>query len=144
GFKRFPSWMWRNTVVREFIESIKELNLGASFYGLDLYSLHSSMGEVIKYLRAKHPELAKAAIERYSCFDHFGKDPQMYGYAAGSDKNLSCRDEVAAQLAEIRKRATELIQTNGLDAEEEHFYAEQNALVAKNAEEYYRRMYEGQ
>src|SRR5437588_7668546 len=50
GFRRFPTWMWRNTVVRDFIEWLREYNdsRGASatkvgFYGLDLYSLYTSI-----------------------------------------------------------------------------------------------------
>jgi erythromycin esterase-like protein len=49
-FRRFPTWMWRNTVVVEFIEWLRAYNEvlppGAEkvgFYGLDLYSLHASM-----------------------------------------------------------------------------------------------------
>jgi erythromycin esterase-like protein len=45
GFKRFPTWMWRNTVVLDFVEWLREYNASLSqsalqvgFYGLDLYS----------------------------------------------------------------------------------------------------------
>src|SRR4051812_27269647 len=42
GFMRFPTWMWRNTEVRDFVEWLREYNasrpqhLQAGFYGLDL------------------------------------------------------------------------------------------------------------
>src|SRR6202011_3589946 len=83
-FRRFPTWMWRNTDVVEFIEWLRERNdaLPASstktgFYGLDLYSLHASMEAVLRYLEKVDPEAAKRARARYACFDHFGKDTQV-------------------------------------------------------------------
>jgi erythromycin esterase-like protein len=86
-FRRFPTWMWRNTVVVEFIEWLRAYNdalaPGAAkvgFYGLDLYSLYTSMKAVLRYLEKVDPEAAKQARERYSCFDHFGEDTQVYGF----------------------------------------------------------------
>src|SRR5207253_1534909 len=62
-FRRFPTWMWRNTVVVEFIEWLRTHNesllAGApkvGFYGLDLYSLHASMKAVLRYLEKVDPE----------------------------------------------------------------------------------------
>jgi erythromycin esterase-like protein len=146
-FNRFPSWMWRNEDVENFVSWLYPYNKGSSpvsFYGLDLYSLHSSMNAVINYLDKVDQDLAKAAKERYSCFDHFGEDPQRYGYAASFNGEISCRDEVVRQLIELRNNSYDLIQKDGIMPEDEFFYAEQNALVAKNAEEYYRKMFEGQ
>src|SRR5437764_4854071 len=88
GFKRFPAWMWRNTVVREFVEWLREYNTPRArdakvgFYGMDLYSLRASMQAVVAYLDKVDPEAARRARYRYGCFDHFGEDPQSYGYAA--------------------------------------------------------------
>src|SRR5437016_690858 len=82
-FKRFPQWMWRNADVLDFVGWLRAYNdqLGAGkekigFYGLDLYSLHASIGEVLQYLSRVDPESAKRARYRYSCFDHYGEDPQ--------------------------------------------------------------------
>ena len=86
GFLRFPTWMWRNTVMEEFIEWMREWNKGkggrdiARIFGMDLYSMHTSMDAVLDYLREVDPEAARRARERYSCFDHFVGDPQRYGY----------------------------------------------------------------
>lgn len=60
GFERFPGWMWRNDVVRDFVTWLREHNGRATehrvgFYGLDLYSLHRSMDEVITYLEGVDP-----------------------------------------------------------------------------------------
>jgi erythromycin esterase-like protein len=102
-FRRFPTWMWRNTDVVEFLDWLREHNdalaSGAAktgFYGLDLYSLHSSMEAVLRFLETVDPEAAKRARERYSCFDHFGADTQVYGFLTGSGVTKSCEEQVVS------------------------------------------------
>jgi erythromycin esterase-like protein len=149
GFKRFPQWMWRNADVLDFVGWLRAHNgaLPASskvgFYGLDLYSLHASMEAVLGYLDKIDPEAAKRARSRYSCFDHFGEDAQSYGYVAGLGLSQSCESEVVNQLVELRRRAAEYASRDGRVAEDEFFFAEQNARLVKNAEEYYRSMFRG-
>jgi erythromycin esterase-like protein/predicted phosphoribosyltransferase len=147
-FRRFPRWMWRNSDVVDFVEWLRTHNdtvssagSKAGFYGLDLYSLHASMKAVIQYLERIDPDAASRARARYACFDHFGPDPQVYGFIAATDRSKSCRDEVVSQLVELRRRATEYARRDGRIAEDELFYAEQNARLVKNAEEYYRSMF---
>jgi erythromycin esterase-like protein len=148
-FERFPLWMWRNTEVVEFVEWLKEfnadkpLNRQAGFYGIDLYSLHASMEAVLKYLEKVDPEAARRARSRYSCFDHHGEDAQSYGYAASFDLSQSCEDEAINQLVELQRRAAEYANRDGFVARDEYFFAEQNARLVKNAEEYYRQMFRG-
>jgi erythromycin esterase-like protein len=148
GFKRFPTWMWRNTDVLEFVEwlrghndtiSLLEMNVG--FYGLDLYSLFSSMEAVLGYLHKVDPEGEQRARYRYSCFDQFGENTQAYGYSANFGLAESCEDEVVSQLVELRNRAVEYASRDGNVASDEFFFAEQNARLVKNAEEYYRSMF---
>jgi erythromycin esterase-like protein len=149
AFTRFPLWMWRNHVILEFVDWLKshneqlETNRKIGFYGLDLYSLHSSMAAVLDYLKKVDPEAAKTARNRYSCFDHFGEDAQSYGYAANYDERFSCEDEAIKQLVELQKRQAEYANRDGFVARDEFFFAEQNARLVKNAEEYYRAMYKG-
>src|SRR6185369_14670130 len=57
GFQRFPAWMWRNEVVLDFVAWLRAHNgslaPGAApvgFYGLDLYSLFTSIEAVLGYL----------------------------------------------------------------------------------------------
>ena len=146
GFERFPTWMWRNTVVLEFVEwlrnenSSRNHNARTGFFGLDLYSLFGSIRTVIDYLDRVDPEAARRARYRYSCFEHFGEDSQAYGYAASFDLSRSCETEAINQLVELERRAVEYLNSTTGD---DFFDAEQNARLVKNAEEYYRSMFRG-
>ena len=148
-FKRFPLWMWRNADILDFVGWLRAHNdklqptQRIGFYGLDLYSLHSSMRAVLGYLEKNDPEAAKRARYRYSCFDHFGEDAQHYGYAASYNLTNSCETEVVGQLIELRRRAADYMNRDGFVARDEYFFAEQNARLVKNAEEYYREMFRG-
>lgn len=149
GFRRFPTWMWRNTVMVEFVEWLRSHNQSlperekVGFYGLDLYSLFSSIEAVLEYLDKVDPEAARRARDRYSCFEHFGEDSQAYGYAASFGMSRSCEDEVVATLSDLRRRAAEYRNRDGFIARDEFFFAEQNAHLIRNAEEYYRSMFLG-
>jgi erythromycin esterase-like protein len=135
GFERFPQWMWRNADVLDFVGWLRAHNdnLGqyaykVGFYGLDLYSLFTSIEAVLSYLDKVDPEAARRARYRYSCFDHYGEDSQAYGYAAGFKLGNSCEEEVIAQLSELQRRAADLASRDGRVAADEYFFAEQNAL----------------
>ncbi len=147
-FRRFPTWMWRNTVMVEFIEWLRAHNDAlppgtekVGFYGLDLYSLHASMKAVLRYLEKVDPEAAKRARERYSCFDHVGEDTQGYGLVTRLNLSKSCEEEVVRQLLEMQRRAADYMRRDGRLADDELFYAEQNARLVKNAEAYYRSVF---
>jgi erythromycin esterase-like protein len=148
-FKRFPRWMWRNRDVVEFVRWLRTHNQSrddasrVGFYGLDLYSLHASMDAVLSYLRKVDPPAAERARYRYACFDHFGEDTQAYGYAATMGLSASCESEVVGQLLELRRRAAEYATRDGRIAADEYFFAEQNARLVRNAEQYYRAMFGG-
>jgi erythromycin esterase-like protein/predicted phosphoribosyltransferase len=152
GFERFPGWMWRNVVVRDFVDWLADHNQrnrlvgarGAGFYGLDLYSLHRSMQEVIGYLDNVDPQAAGRARARYACFDHASADDgQAYGFAAAFGAGLSCEREAIDQLVEMQRTSLEYARRDGLIGEDEAFYAQQNAQVVSNAEHYYRAMFSG-
>ena len=148
-FVRFPRWMWRNDVVVEFMEwlrahnSTREPSGRIGFYGLDLYSLHTSIDAVLGYLTKVDPEAAARARQRYACFEDFAQDTQAYGYATTVGLSPSCEREVLDQLIEIRRRAAEYANRDGRVAADEYFFAEQNARLVRNAEEYYRAMFGG-
>lgn len=148
GFKRFPQWMWRNADVLDFVGWLREHNdeqsfpnRKAGFYGLDLYSLHASIEAVLAYLGKVDPEAAKRARHHYSCFEHFGKGVETYGYAAGFGLAPTCEAAVVKELVALRRKAMNYLQRDGQVAADAFFCAEQNARVVKNAEEYYRNMF---
>lgn len=150
SFRRFPAWMWRNTVVEEFVKWLRDYNAGlsaaqppAGFYGMDLYSLGASIAAVLQYLDRVDPNAATAARRRYGCMDHFSDDAQAYGYAASLGITESCERQVVAQLQELCGHAAEYARRDGRVAEDDFFFAEQNARLVKNAEQYYRSMFRG-
>jgi erythromycin esterase-like protein len=148
-FRRFPRWMWRNREVVEVIEWLRRTNAGrpaaqrVGFYGLDLYSLHGSIEAVLKYLRHVDPAAAERARHRYGCFEDYGEDTQSYGYATSVGLSDSCQDEVVSELLALRRRAADYRSRDGRVAADEYFFAEQNARLVRNAEEYYRAMFGG-
>ena len=148
GFRRFPQWMWRNDDIVTLAEWLRARNAEhpdferAGFYGMDLYSLHSSIEEVLGYLWRVDPEAAKRARERYSCFESFGGDPQEYGYATSVGAE-SCEEGVVRQLVELQRNARRYMSGFSFDAADEYFMAEQNARLVQNAERYYRAMFRG-
>lgn len=154
GFERFPAWMWRNTSVLNFVEWLRKRNDAAGqqgndaktgFYGLDLYSLFTSIQEVLRYLDEVDPVAAEETRRRYACFDHYGEDSQHYGYATGVGLSESCQQAVVAALQKLQQRAFDYMQAdcNGISPEDAFFHAQQNARLVKNAEEYYRTMFRG-
>jgi erythromycin esterase-like protein len=148
-FSRFPRWMWRNRDVVAFLDWLHAHNApleGTSrvgFYGVDLYSLHSSIEAVLAYLQKVDPDAAQRARYRYACFEDFAQDSQAYGYAASFGLSRSCEDDVVAQLVELRRRAGEYASRDGRIAADDYFFAEQNARLVRNAEQYYRAMFGG-
>ena len=143
-FTRFPRWMWRNTVVQDFVGWLRGHNAGQAgapvgFYGLDLYSLQRSMRAVIAYLDAHDPEAAGRARARYSCFDRFEPEQQRYGPRTAWGLEEPYEDAVVQQLLELQRRPDEAAPGDP-DA---RFFAEQNARLALNAEAYARAMFQG-
>ncbi len=149
-FKRFPGWMWRNVDMVDFVMWLRSHNDAQTgrrdrvgFYGLDLYSLQASMDAVVTYLESVDAEAAAQARERYSCFDHVQGEGPEYGHAVTLDLMVPCENEVVAQLVDLRRRAATLLALDGRAAEDELFFAEQNARLVHDAEQYYRIMYRG-
>ena len=148
GFRRFPQWMWRNDDVLDFVEWMRDRNSSldavdhVGFYGIDLYSLHASIDAVLTYLWRVDPEAARRARERYSCFEHFGEDPQSYGYATSLGAE-GCEEDVVRQLVELQQNAARYRDRPAFRLVDEQFVAEQNARLVRNAERYYRAMFRG-
>ena len=144
AFSRFPSWMWRNCEVHDFVDWLRVHNENqkpgdrAEFRGLDVYSLRASIGAVLGYLDRVDPNAAREARRRYGCLTPWQDEPARYGHRAlmGAD---TCESEVVAQLRALLHSRLQYIAKDG----EEFFDAEQNARIVRAAEEYYRIMYYG-
>ena len=139
-FDRWPTWMWANWEVVALAEWLREFNQGkpeqdkVGFYGLDVYSLWESLAVVYAHLREHHPNKLQDAMEAISCFEPFNRDAQEYAWHTRLTVD-DCEDEVVDLLRSLRTTEPKYP-----DDPESHFDAEQNALVAVNAESYYRAM----
>jgi protein-L-isoaspartate(D-aspartate) O-methyltransferase len=145
AFARFPRWMWRNNEVRAFVDWLRTRNADrpapqrTAFYGLDLYSLYTSIGEVLRYLERVDPETAKIARHRYGCLSPWESDPAAYGHAALTEGYKTCERDVILMLRDIRNKQNLYMSNDG----ERYNDAAQNARLIANAEHYYRIMYYG-
>jgi erythromycin esterase-like protein len=140
--------MWRNADVLDFVgwlrahnDARREPARKVGFYGLDLYSMAASMEAVISYLDEQDPDAAARARARYECLQPYAGESSEYGRAVLLGVGEPCRRRVIEQLVELRRRAGEYLRRDGLAAEDEQFFAEQNAAVVADAEEYYRTMF---
>jgi erythromycin esterase len=140
-FRRWPTWMWGNEEARDLVGWLRGHNDGIAvgrkvgFYGLDVYSLWDSLHEVMGYLRKKDADALDSARRALRCFEPYGEDAQEYARATMFAPE-SCHDEVIELLRRVR-RMTPPDEGDGADGK---FVAEQNALVVRNAEAYYRAM----
>jgi erythromycin esterase len=147
-FTVYPTWMWGNVDVMHFIEWLRRHNDAlptgrrkVGFYGLDLYSLFSSMEAVVNYLQTVDPQAAQIARQRYACFEPFSGNKDLYAYGAGLGIVQGCEDEAVAMLQELRARREEYTR---ISPDDSYFYAMMSATVARDGERYYRAMYGGQ
>ncbi|TDL37329.1 erythromycin esterase family protein [Arthrobacter nitrophenolicus] len=143
GFERWPTWMWANHEVAGFLTWLREWNLNlpghrrTGFYGLDVYSLWDSLREIFNWLDANAADSLPAALRAWQCFMPFREDPQRYAWSNRLVPQ-SCEADVVALLAEVHRRTL-----GRLHEDPSAFDAVQNAVVAANAERYYRTMVRG-
>jgi erythromycin esterase-like protein len=133
AFTRFPTWMWRNHEVRDFVEWLRGYNKGTEtsdavgFYGLDLYSLGSSMQAVIEYLERVDPQLAETARKRYAKLMGWSDEPQEYGFEVALRGMKGYEKECVDMLRDLLKKRLEFLSRHE-DGVEFHS-AEQNARL---------------
>jgi erythromycin esterase-like protein len=146
-FQRFPTWMWRNREVAEFVDWLRQYNgtvakqdSRVAFYGLDLYSLYASIDSVLRYLDRTDPAAARLARERYGCLTPWADEPAAYGRAAITDAYRSCEADVIRTLQDLLARRLDYA---GRSDGDRFLDAVQNARLVANAERYYRVMYYG-
>ncbi|HZH50664.1 MAG TPA: erythromycin esterase family protein [Microvirga sp.] len=146
AFERFPTWMWRNEEVADFVNWMRDFNRErpeghrAEFRGLDVYSLNSSIRAVLDYLDKVDPEAAQEARARYGCLSPWQSDPAQYGRAVLTGRKRPCDEALLKQLQDILDPRLEYLKADGGEA---FFDAVQNAKIVHAAEHYYRIMYEG-
>ena len=167
AFMRFPTWMWRNVEMQRFTEWLRTWNKGkdaktegVGFYGLDLYSLRTSMNAVIEYLDHVDKNMAEVARERYGKLMVWAEDPHEYGLEVLASGFSGYEREVVAMLKDLLGKRLEY-STWHWDGDEFHS-GEQNARLVKgkmrlpyvwgenkvvltltDAENYYKTMYYG-
>lgn len=145
AFARFPTWMWRNTEMRSFVDWLHENNADRDYgnrtaiYGLDLYSLYTSIGSVLEYLGDIDFDAARVARQRYGCLTPWQADPAAYGHAALTGTYRTCEKEVVRMLEDVLRKRNEYSFNDG----ERYMDAMQNARLIADAEHYYRIMYYG-
>lgn len=145
AFARFPTWMWANRQVLDFVRSLRELNAGrglderVGFYGLDLYSLYTSVRAVLAYLDDVDAEAAAVARARYGCLEPWEHDPQSYGAAARRGRFDECTDDIVRMLEDLLEKRLAYSAADG----DRFFDAVRNAALVKGAESYYRSVYYG-
>jgi erythromycin esterase-like protein len=144
AFVNFPRWMWRNAEFAALLRDLRHWNdwreAGdrVEVRGLDVYSLHRSVDEVLAYLERVDPEAAADARRRYGCLTPYLERPQVYG-AIATRSGRTCEDAVVEQLVALLEQELHYAHADG----EAYFDAEQNARVVCSAETYYRAMYQG-
>ncbi|MEO8157907.1 MAG: protein-L-isoaspartate(D-aspartate) O-methyltransferase [Betaproteobacteria bacterium] len=145
AFARFPTWMWRNHEVREFVDWLRTRNghvepgKRVAFHGLDLYSLFTSIRSILTYLDDVDPQAARVARQRYGCLTPWQADPATYGHAALTGNYQSCEHEVVSMLSDLLHKHRRYAEHDG----ERFLDAVQNAKLIASAEQYYRIMYYG-
>ena len=139
NFDRWPAWMWANWEVAALADWLRQHNATksneqkAGFYGLDVYSLWDSMYAMMDYLEKEDPQTALSVQKAMQCFEPFRENEQAYARYSLTDH--SCRDKVLDMLRQVRTKA------QFPDGDREAgFSTEQNAVIAVNAEKYYRAM----
>lgn len=143
AFARFPTWMWRNEEVGQFVDWLRSWNRAhaetgkVAFHGLDLYSLYTSMHEVLTYLKQYDPVTAKQTLRQYQCLLPYRDDPAEYARAAIHSGFASCEAAILDNLRALYERQSMLASHDG----ERLFDLLQNANLIASAEEYYRTMF---
>lgn len=133
AFLRFPTWMWRNVEVHNFVEWLRKYNKGSNvhnavgFYGLDLYSMGASMEAVIEYLDKVDSKMAVVARERYSRLMVWAEDPQEYGLHTLMTGLKGYEKDVVAMLHDLLRKRLQYSEAQW-DGEEFHS-GEQNARL---------------
>jgi len=145
AFLRFPTWMWRNLEVHDFVEWLRKFNKGlkmheaVGFYGLDLYSLGTSMQAVVRYLDNVDKDMANIARERYASLMSWAEHPHQYGLETLVSGFQGYEKDVVDVLRRLLRKRLDYSAAHW-DGVEFHS-GEQNARLVRDAEYYYKTLY---
>lgn len=121
-YGRFPKWMWRNTVMVNFVEWLRLQNTSSAekceIFGMDVYSLESSRDAVLAFLDKYDPEL-----------------PGLLEIAEDAYLRTSKRKANPARADRVIKALERYLEK--FPHFDELFTAVQNAKCVKGAAEYY-------
>ncbi len=151
GSGDFPTDTWRNAAVIDFLEWLRAYNQALQgsptigFLGLDFYNTHAASRAVQDYLDPVDPAAAGRMRCRYAygCFGDLNDQAPDYGNETALKFEGASENEMIAALVELRRESANEIRSAGRIAEYELFHTEQDALMERNAEPYYRSMFEG-
>ena len=93
--------------MHDFVEWLRERNKGlgkekkTGFYGLDLYSMGTSMQAVMWYLDHIDPKMAKTARQRYGAPQPWVENLQEHGLAALIGAFRDCERDVLKMLRDL-------------------------------------------
>lgn len=141
SFDRWPTWMWANWEIMALVSWLKDYNAALpanqriGFYGLDVYSLWESMENLMEYLSAHDEEALEYVKDAIKCFEPYDADEHRYARSQHYQMDRSCQEAVVELLTAIRKKVPIYNQDS-----EASLNTEQNAVIAVNAERYYRHM----
>jgi len=146
-FDRYPTWMWGNRDMQDFLAWLRRYNdslpVGrqkVGFYGLDVQSIFPAVDHVLAYLDETEPSLAGTTRERYRCFDQFGGERDVYGYYAGTGLVSPCDNQAVNVVQDLRHHRERLIRASNADT---YFNALMAALEVQNGERFHRASYFG-
>ena len=150
-FQRFPRWMWRNADVLEFVEWLRDYN--------DALPSDAPRGRI---LRARSLQPAHARSRPCSAISTRSIPRALCAPAPATPASITSATIPRSTAMRRRSVSPSRARTRSLGnwsscsvappnspsatgdvAEDEHFFATQNARLAKNAEAYYRAMFYG-
>ena len=140
AFDRWPEWMWGNTEIEELAEWMREFNDNlpdegkVGFYGMDVYGQWEAMDDLLEYTRKYLPGHHREIRSNLQCFASYDRDEWVYARAVAGRGHPSCEQELNSVVELLRELSDKLAESDG----KKYFRAKQNAIVLKNAEDFYR------
>lgn len=139
-FDRWPEWMWGNEDIAELAEWMRDYNSNlpddqkAGFYGMDVYGQWDAMDDLLDFTRKHMPAYYRIIRRNLQCFAGYDRDEWAYARAVAGRGHSSCEEEL--------QNVVELLQELSDEFEDSerrrYFRAKQNAIVVKNAEDFFR------